>query len=212
MLECVYRSRTTKRFSRPATSRSWSIPSSRSEGGSHRPVTGFTIVEALISIALFSVLCVVLWGILGQFVGRSSRLSVTTGAARSMVQQQSRQTIRKLFYRLQEGIEILQPLPGHSSSSIEFKDLLNRKVRLRHDAQDQVVVTEREQGGIYVPERDLADNSTMVQLIEIRDCTEVVFTTLTPTTVFVSFTTRDNDIGDSFLSIVHLKNSGLTVE
>jgi len=182
--------------------------------GFHHPFRqrpwGVTIAELLIALALFSVLSGVAWSLFSNFASQDSKLSVTRGASLTLVQQQSRQAIRKLFYRLQEGIEIIEPPPGKTDSNLQFRDLLNRTVRLRHDQARRELVSERLAEGVFVDERSLPTTHLMVQPIRLDHCSHITFTTLTPTTLFVSFSTSDQAHGDSFMSIVHLPNSQLT--
>lgn len=168
-----------------------------------------TIVEALVGLALFSFLSVVLWNLFGNFVARGSRMSVVGGASRALVQQQTRVALRKLFHRLEEGIQVLEPVPGRTADAIVFRDLLNRTIRLRHDPVQHALLAERQEGTGWIPESDGDADAQLVLPIRVSFCDHVVFTALSPTAVVVGFTSSDSQIADSFLSVLHLRNSRL---
>src|SRR5262249_52366827 len=93
---------------------------------------GFSMLEAMIALALFVLLGAVVWQVFGILFPREGGMSLYTATSRSLVLQQSRHALRKLFYRVQEGIQILTPAPGQTAREVSFRDIKNRTVRLRH--------------------------------------------------------------------------------
>jgi len=171
---------------------------------------GVTLIEIVVAMGLLTLLMGLLWFLLGQFTGRG-QLSVATGASRAIVQQQSRLAIRKLFHRLQEAIQILEPPVGKTAQHLIFRDVLNRTVRLQLDAANGQLVSERLVSGNYVGERELEQDNPMVKPIRVPFCESVHFTTLGPTAAFVTLTSADKHVADSFMSVIYLSNSRLTL-
>lgn len=161
------------------------------------------------AIALFGVLATGLWNLFHNFVGRGAKMSVVGGASRALVQQQTRVALRKLFHRLEEGIQVLEPVPGTSAPAIVFRDLLNRTIRLRHDALQNALVAERQEGAAWVPESAADADAALVIPIRVSFCDRVVFTALSPTDVAVGFTTSDREVAESCMSVLHLRNARL---
>ena len=170
---------------------------------------GMSLFEMLMGLALLVLLFTLIWSLWGTLTARSSRLNLVTGASRTMVQQQSRQAIRKLFYRLQEGIQILEPLPGGSANALVFRDILNNTIRLRLDRNKNMVITERLKDRTFELETPELSTSAFDKPIQVASCKAVTFTTITPTTVLVAFTTADSQIADSFMAIISLANGRL---
>lgn len=173
------------------------------------PRDGFTLIEGLLAGALVSLLVILLWQVFGRVFGREGPLSFFTATSRSLVLQQSRQAIRKLFYRIQEGIQVLEPPPGRTDRQLVFRDLKNYRVRLRHLPREKRLVTERYEGGAYVKEIRLRGEEDDLQGIQLHQCESALFTVLTPTTVCVSFTTYDDRVRETFMTVITLINPNL---
>src|SRR5205085_4170932 len=124
---------------------------------------------------------------------------------------QSRQAIRKLFYRLQEGIHILKPLPGITEGELVFRDLRNRMVRLHYLAEQRKLVTERMQadGVSWALESSLPRDPYDAEGIAIPFCEDVQFTVLSPGAVCVSFTSVDDRVKETFMTVIALSNARL---
>jgi hypothetical protein len=136
-------------------------------------------------------------------------MSLFTATSRSLVLQQSRQAIRKLFYRVQEGIQIVEPLPGQTARTLLFRDVKNRVVRIRHLQQEKQLITEVWRDGAFVDERHTFQPGDELQGIQIGFCDSALFTALSPGTVCVSFTTFDDRVKESSMTVITLANSRL---
>ena len=171
---------------------------------------GFSLFEGLIALALFSVLLIVIGPIFSKLMGRDGPMSINVGASRSLVAQQSRMAIRKLFYRLQEGIQIISPLPGVTAGELVIRDMRNRQVRVVGIAAEKKLVTERLQpDGSWVRESTLPHEASDSDGIVIPFCEDVQFTAITPGAVCVSFSSFDDRVKESFMTVIALANARL---
>ena len=171
-----------------------------------RPFHGLTLVEALIAISLVSILLVGMWNSLGKLFSSDGPMSLQVGASRSVVLQQSRGAIRKLFYRIQEGIQIETPFPGQSQREMAFRDIRNHRVRIRLVEGEHRLVTERLVDGVSVRESRMQDPTEAARGIEVACCESAVFTAISPTSVWVSFTTFDEKVRDTFMTVISMAN------
>lgn len=169
---------------------------------------GFTLFESLIALALFVMLGFFIWELFGALFPRDGPMSLNIAASRSLVLQQSRQAIRKLFYRVQEGIQLISPAPGRTARELVFRDIRNRSIRLRHVATEKRVVCEYlQEDGTWVPEKTV--ESTNARPIQIDSCESALFTALTPATVCVNFTTSDDRVRETYMTVITLSNTRL---
>lgn len=167
-----------------------------------------SVFEMLIAAALFSLLIILIWMLMGNFLRREGKSSILTGTSRSLVLQQSREAIRKLHYRLQGGTQILSPLPGLTARALEFRDARNRRVRLRYVPPQKQLIAERMVDGAYVAERRIATPGDE-QGSDLSFCESALFTVLSPRVVCVSFTTFDERLKESYMTVITLANSRL---
>jgi prepilin-type N-terminal cleavage/methylation domain-containing protein len=168
---------------------------------------GFTLFESLIALALFVLLGFFIYELFGALFPRDGPMSLNIATSRSLVLQQSRQAIRKLFYRVQEGIQLIAPAPGGTARELVFRDIRNRTVRLRHLVPEKRVVCELLQDDTWVPERSV--ESTNARPIQIDACESALFTALSPATVCVNFTTSDDRVRESYMTVITLSNTRL---
>ena len=173
------------------------------------PRNAFTLFESLITLALFSMLVILIWNLFGALFPREGPMSLFTATSRSLVLQQSRNAIRKLFYRVQEGIQIIEPEPGQSSRRLVFRDIKNRSVRLTHRPAERRVVCEVYKNGAWVDERTVDGDRDDTQGIRIDSCENALFTALSPATVCVNFTTFDDRVRESYMTVITLSNTRL---
>lgn len=167
-----------------------------------------SVFEMLVALALFSVLVILIWMLMGNFLRREGKSSILTGTSRSLVLQQSRQAIRKLHYRLQGGTQILSPLPGITSRELVFRDSRNRQVRLRYVPAQKQLVAERSVEGEYASERRIGTTGEE-HGFDVSFCENALFTVLSPRTVCVNFTTFDDRLKESYMIVITLANSRL---
>ena len=171
---------------------------------------GFTLFEALLAFALFSLLMVLLWPLFTKLMGREGPMSISIGASRSLVAQQSRQAIRKLFYRIQEGIHIVSPLPGVTDTTLVFHDMRNQTVRVSAVPNEKKVVTERLMpDGTWTRETLLPHDPSDAEGIVIPFCEEMQFTAITPGAVCVNFTSFDDRVKETYMTVIALSNARL---
>lgn len=167
-----------------------------------------TVFEMLIATALFSLLILLIWMLMGTFLRREGKSSILTGTSRSMVLQQSRQAIRKLHYRLQGGTQLLSPLPGITSRELVFRDGKNRQVRLKYVPAQKQLVAERLVDGAYLPEKQVSTSGEDASL-DVSFCESALFTVLSPRVVCASFTTYDDRLQESYMTVITLANARL---
>lgn len=154
-------------------------------------------------------LVILVWSLFGSLFPREGPMSLFTATSRSLVLQQSRNAIRKLFCRVQEGIQIIEPEPGRSSRRLVFRDIKNRAIRLVHRAAERRVVCEIFKGGSWVDERTVDGGRDDTQGIRIDSCESAVFTALSPATVCVNFTTFDDRVRETYMTVITLANTRL---
>lgn len=183
-----------------------SLPLARNDARARR---GFTLLETLVALALFVLLGAVLWQLFGALFPREGGMSIYAATSRSLVLQQSRTAIRKLFYRVQEGIQILEPEPGKTTRFLRFRDIRNRTVRLKHLPRERRVVCEVFKDGDWVLEKQAATGAGDNQGIQIDYCESALFTALTPATLCVNFTTVDDRVRETYMTVITLSNSRL---
>lgn len=169
----------------------------------------FTLVESMVALGLFALLGTVVWSLFGVLFPREGGLSLFTATSRSLVLQQSRNALRKLFYRVQEGIQILEPAPGRTAREVVFRDIRNRTVRLKHLAAEKRVVCEVYKDGAFVLEKAAATTPLDNQGIQIESCESALFTTLSPATLCVEFTTVDDRVRETYMTVITLSNTRL---
>lgn len=170
---------------------------------------GFTLLESLVALALFVLLGATVWQVFGLLFPREGQMSLFTATSRSLVLQQSRHALRKLFYRVQEGIQILEPRFGATSNELVFRDIRNRTVRLRHLQREKRVVCEVLADGTWQLEKAAATTPLDNQGIQIDACESALFTALTPATVCVAFTTVDDRVRETYMTVITLSNTRL---
>lgn len=170
---------------------------------------GYTLVEGLVALVVAGLVIVLLWGLFLHLVRGQSPMSVVTGTSRTLVQQQTRVGLRLLFHRLQEAVQILEPLPGKTDDQLLFRDLLNRTIRLRFDRDRRELVSERAGQGDFVREAEVAPDDVVARPIVLSDIDNVVFTVLSPTAAFIALRPSDRGVEDTSMTIIHLGNGKL---
>jgi hypothetical protein len=134
----------------------------------------------------------------------------------SFVRQDLRLAVQKLVARLEEGIEVLSPEPGHTARELVFKDVLNNRVRLSRDERSGALRSWTiDRSGNATPELAVTlplpgkDPFLVTQPIEVPDCESVVFTGLSQALVTVGLTLKDGANKATLLTQVRLRNGEL---
>ena len=98
---------------------------------------GYTLVEVLVActiVAMIQTAAVLIFtSLLGRSDASSNRITLDT---RIKLQRGVRETVIKLFYKLQESLEIIRPLPGETRDSIYFRDRVSKVLLCKKDATD----------------------------------------------------------------------------
>lgn len=178
---------------------------------------GFTFVEAMIVLVLFSLLLGILWGIYHFFFGGSSRNNMINLSRRNMLQQDAKSAMRRLLYRLRESVQIMSPTPGTSSNELTFRDITNTDLRLRHIPEQKLVISERFEGGSWVAEQkeEVVDTGTGGSMpvswpVTIQNCVSIRYTAISPDCVTVQASLEMEGQITPLLTVIKLRNSGLS--
>lgn len=176
---------------------------------------GVTIVEILVGAALSAALLGMIYGVFHLFFSDKSRHSVTTMTKRSFIQKDAKAGLRRLIYRLREGIQVLDPEPGRGGTQLVFRDILNRRVRVRRDATQNRMISERFDGSNWIEERNpeiLTSGSVSLAAtfpIWMPNCTDLYFTVLSPECVAVEASLISDGQPGSMTTVIKLRNSGI---
>lgn len=177
---------------------------------------GTTLVEVLVAIGLVSIVMGILYGLVTFFFSRKSKSSLTTMTERAFAQRDIRIGLQQLMVRMREGTKLLSPEPGFTGDELVFLDVLNRKIRLRRDPTSSFVISEIFENGAWVAEKtpsavkDEGGRRWNVNIpVRIRNCSNLSFTTMSPTFAVVSVTLKAGHIENALLTAVHLRNANL---
>lgn len=182
----------------------------------------FTLVEIIVVVALIPLVILMVWRLMSMITG-SGTTSVGTLSRRSLLAQTSVLAIEKLYNRLQEGIEILEPRPGESGDELVFHDILNHKVTLKmHPTRENTLVSFCEANGTddpetgagcpsheVTPEGDEGNPFYPAPPIRIDNVKSVKFTPQSPVCVRVSIVLADGRVETPLVVMMELKNRGL---
>jgi hypothetical protein len=177
--------------------------------------TGVTIIEILIGAVIMSVLLGAVYQVFHLLFSRDSRHSLTSLTQRSFIQKDMKVGLRRLIYRLREGIQIVEPLPGQGGNQIVFRDVTNLKIRIRRHPERNQLISEREQGGTWV----LEEQPTLVDTdagslpasfpVRMDNCWSAHFTAQSPECVSLRVTVEQEGQQGTFMTVVKLRNSNL---
>lgn len=190
-----------------------SSPRPRPRGVSGRPRSGFTLPEVLVVFAVVSLIFAVLYQFFGGvFSTRKQSVVRLTGA--SLLRQDARLALEKLLDRLEEGIEISGPAPGSQGPILEFRDLLNHRIRLACSGPD--LVTQTSVGGAWQTELTGASVTTEdgqvyapVRPVRIPGVLKVNFRVMSPNFVVIELTLNDGGRAVTIVAPARLRNPGL---
>lgn len=100
-----------------------------------RKARGYTLVEILvvctIVVIILTAAVLIFTSLLGGSNASSNRITLDT---RIKLQRGVREAVIKLFYKLQESLEIIRPLPGETRDSIYFRDRVSKVLLCKKDA------------------------------------------------------------------------------
>ena len=176
---------------------------------------GVTIVEVLVGAALAAALLGMIYGAFHLFFSDKSRHSVTTMTKRSFIQKDAKAGLRRLIYRLREAIQVLEPEPGRGGTTLVFRDIMIRKVRVRRDATQNRMVSERQEGSNWIEERNpemvTSGAITLAATFPIwmPNCTDVYFTAMSPECVAIEASLISEGQPGSLTTVIKLRNSGI---
>jgi hypothetical protein len=174
-----------------------------------------TIVEVLMGAALAALLMGMIYGAFHVFFSDKSRHSVTTLTKKSFVQKDAKAGLRRLIYRLRESIEVLEPEPGRGGTQLVFRDIMNRRVRVRRDGTQNRMLSERFDGSNWVEEKapeTLTVGSTTLPAtwpVWMPNCTDVYFTVLSPECVAVEASLISDGQPGSMTTVIKLRNAAV---
>jgi len=172
-----------------------------------------TLVEILVGLALVSITMGLAYGFMHLMFWSHSRFNLTGLTRRSFLQKDAKAGIRRLIYRLREGIQILSPAPGTSSTELVFRDVLNQDIRLRQDATGNRVISERSVGGAWVLETEptliQTDNGQIPASwpVLVSNCPSIRFTAIAGDCVTVQASLVFEQEMESLLTVVKLRNA-----
>jgi prepilin-type N-terminal cleavage/methylation domain-containing protein len=179
--------------------------------------TAVTLVEVLVALAVASILMVVLYGAVQTFFARDSRASLVAMTDRTFAQKELRLGLTKLMLRIREGTKVLSPVPGESGPELVFRDVLNRKVRIRVDPATRTVVSEIADGAGWAADgpksvTNASGQSAIVAYpVRIPNCANLCFTGLSPSCVVLSLTLASGSAENSLLTAIHVRNYNLAL-
>ena len=150
------------------------------------PCQGFTIVEVLIALGIFSI---VLAGVIQVYSVFSRRLPGLTQEV--SLHQSLRLADALLANRIARGAEIITPDPVKTSEEMVFRDTDNEWIKVR--LHNGFLRSFRENG---TPEIDMAKQG--IRPINLRDVEMVEFTVMSPASVMIKLkfgSGKDRDSG-----------------
>lgn len=174
----------------------------------------FTLAELLIGMAISIILISIVYGLFHMLFWSRSRSNVIGLTRRSFVQKDAKSGVRRLTYRLREAIQILKPAAGTSSNELVFRDITNTDVRIIYLPAEKMVVSERDNAGTWVREKDPDTVSTasgpalIYWPVKVQNCQAIRFTVLSGSCVTVQAALESEGTVGSLLTVVKLRNAG----
>ena len=166
-------------------------------------------------MVILSILMFVVYQVFHLLFGSRSRHSLVALTRRSFIQKDVKVGLRRLIYRLREGIQVLEPFPGLGGEELVFRDVTNQKIRIRREDSENRLISEKDEAGNWVRE----DQPTMVTVgtgslpaslpVKMENCSSLHFTVLSPECVSIRVGLLQEIERGSFMTIVKLRNSSL---
>lgn len=176
---------------------------------------GVTLVEVIVGTLIAILVVMVCMELMRFLFSTRSRSSLVAMTRRSFIQKDAKAGLRRLVYRLREAIQVLSPEPGTSADTLVFRDILNQKVRVRLDAGERRLVSEREEEGAWRLETGPAQVTVAARTVPagwpvtVQNCTSVRFTAQTPECVVVEAGVATAGMEGAFMTLVKLRNAGM---
>ena len=169
----------------------------------NRVPKGFSLVEVMIALTVFSLMmgaCLKAWQV---YQGKNSE----NLSKRLVLQMEARKALLTLYRELQEGIEVITPLPGTTLPYLAFKDYVNniRIVYLEEDPE----LSKTEECKLYramLMTRDPSGATLEPAKVLMRNVLKLQFTAYSPGSVFLSTTLRGGRGEFSLVNFVRLQN------
>ncbi|MBI3038557.1 prepilin-type N-terminal cleavage/methylation domain-containing protein [bacterium] len=164
---------------------------------------GFSIVELMVAMAIFSILGGMGFQAFQVFRGKSSE----NLSKRLVLQMEARKAIVTLYRELQEGIEVVSPTSGCTLPYLVYKDYINN-VRMVYLVEDPIRT--KEEGQTVFKAMTVTYDPSGISVKEPRCLMQHViklnFTTYSPGGCLISATLRGGHGDFSVINFVRLKN------
>ena len=176
---------------------------------------GYSLIEVVAATVIAALMAGIALAAWRALFNPDSRHSVTGLTRGSFSQKDARAGVRRLMYRLREGIQILEPRPGTSGSALLFRDVTNKDVRVRLEPAEKRVVSEIRRSGAWVREDrpvevDVAGKKTPASWpVQMLNCTALSFTVLSPECAAVEATVVADGQPRLVMTVVKLRNANL---
>lgn len=179
-----------------------------------RSIAAFTVVEVLVAFSIFSLIVVTVFSFLSR-VFNPDRPSAVRMTGASVIRQEGRLAFQKLMWRLEEGIEVVEPAPGRSAPDLVFQDLLNHRIRIALDERGDLVTYRLTARGAELESTpatiqcDSGEAYAPTRPVRIQACKKALFQVLSPTLVTIFLTMVEGNQSQTLVATVRLKNSRL---
>lgn len=176
---------------------------------------GTTIVEVLVAAFIAGLVLVVVYGAMRLLFWSGSTYNLMGTTRQSFVKSDAKAGLRRLMYRIREGIQVLSPEPGRSGTELIFRDLLNDRVRVRLEPAQRRVVSEKSSGAGWAIETDAKSMQTGTGAvaatwpITVNNCRGIRFTTHSPECVAIEAEIDHEGLSGSLMTVIKLRNAGI---
>ena len=175
----------------------------------------YTFVEVLTALVIATAMASIVLALWRSLFNADSRHSVTGITRSSYTQKDAKAGVRRLMYRLREGIQITDPQPGKSGDALEFQDVTNSRIRIRLDPADHRVISEAQRNNQWVRETapDEVDVGGRKQPaswpVTMPNCTALKFTVVSPECAAMEATVEADGQTRLVVTAVKLRNANI---
>jgi hypothetical protein len=171
---------------------------------------GYSLVEAVVAVLVAAIVLVVVWELFSALMGRRNRAGVVSMTASSFLRREAVDGLGILVRRLQEGIQIVSPLPGATADTLTFQDLLNDRITIQVANGALIATGPQGEEGAPVPLSAGGVPFFPVKPVRVPGCVEAQFSAISPTCVVVTLRFQDAN-GESVAAVdtIRLQNSDL---
>ncbi len=164
---------------------------------------GFTFVEVMIALGLFLFLLALGLRAWQTFRGRTAE----NLSKHLLLQMEARRALLQLYKEVQEGVEVVSPLPGSTLPYMAYKDGLNN---LRMIYLDKDPDKTRDEGKpiyrLMSVRREISTSAAEPPRCMMEHVSRLTFTTYHPGGVVISATLRGGKGEFSFVNFIRLQN------